>query len=307
LLDCPQTLLALYRNYEFDSQYGELLVLRKRPSPLSPTLRAVTKTTLRIGEPLHVATAHAAIFRVNLRHNLTGRLLDFFFRVSDVYLTLAGPRDGTPWARTLVARIPPGVIPGGIPISLVPEDLADTRRLFESGTIDERWDTLAITGPGSAAFASNAEVEVFELPEIKILQRERTPTDIRELRNRGWLADGAIEVLNREGIASISEREVVDVSPDLGITLVQGFAVPSTDKRSLYLEVDGRLYPAAWGERRGDVAMIHGRSALFSGFTAAIPNWVLGTATHHMRIAEVSEDETSVWTSEKLVSFRVLH
>jgi len=305
LLDCPQTMLALYRNYQFDGQYGGLLLLRKRPSSLPATLRAVTKTTMRMGQPLHVATAHAAIVRVDLRHNLSGRLLDFFFRVSDVYLTLAGPRGETPSARTFVVRIPPGVVPGGIPISLATEDLADTRRLFESATIDERWDTLAITGPGSAAFAPSAEVEVFELPEVTVSQRERIPTDIRDLRNLGWLADARIELLNHQGIAAISEREVVDASPDLGITLVQGFAVPSSEKGALYVEVDGRLYPATWAARRGDVAMIHGRAALASGFTAAIPNWVLGTATHHMRIAEVSEDETSVWRSEKLVSFRV--
>jgi hypothetical protein len=218
---------------------------------------------------------------------------------------LAGPRGGTPWARTFVARIPPGVIPGGIAISLVPEDLSDMRRLFESGTIDERWDTIAITGPGSTVFASNATVEVFELPDITISQRERLPTDIRELRDLGWLPDARIELLNGEGITAISEREVVEVSPERGIMQVQGFAVPPREQRSLYVEVDGRLYPATWGGHRGDVAMIYGRSAVLSGFTAEIPNWVLGPAAHQMRVAEVSEDETSFWRSDKLVRFRI--
>lgn len=300
LLDCPQTLLALYRNYEFDNQYGMLLLLRKRTHPLPGALRTATKTTLHIGQPLRVETTHPAIVRVNLRHNLTGKLRDFLFRLPDVYITLAGPR-----GRTSVARIPPGVVPGGVPLSIVPEDLVDTRRLFESATINERWNTLSITGPGSAAFTDVADVEILEVPGVAVSAREKIPTELRGLRDLGWLQDARIELLDSSGVTAFSEREVVDLAGDLGITTVQGFALPSSDKRSLYIEIDGHLYPAHWGERRGDVATIYGRDALLSGFSAAIPNWVLGTGTHQMRVVEVSEDESTVWRGEKAVSFRV--
>lgn len=300
-LDCPQTLLALYRNYEFDSQYGELLLLRKRGTPLSQDLRPVAKATLRIGQPLRVGTAQTAVVRVKLRHNFMGRLKDFFFRVPDVYLTLSGPR-----GRTLVARIPPAVVEGGIPITLVPEDLGDARRLFETGTIDERWDTLAITGPGSAAFSNTADVEILELPTVTITQREHAPANIRDLKNMGWLPDARVELLNHAGITDVSESEVAEVPGNTGIVVVQGYALPSADRRSLYIEVDERLYPASWGERRGDIAMMHGRSALNAGFTAALPNWVLGTAAHRLRVDEVSQDETTLWRGEKQLTFRVI-
>jgi len=127
------------------------------------------------------------------------------------------------------------------------------------------------------------------------------------LRNAGWLSDAAIELVNGSGITAISEREVVEVPNDLGILIVEGYAVPSTDKRSLFIEIDGHLHAATWGAPRGDVAMLHGgAAALNSGFSAMVPNWMLDPSVHRMRVAEVSEDNSTVWRGEKQVSFRIV-
>lgn len=172
LLDCPQTALALYRNYEFDSAYGTILLLHARSKPLPSGMQLVERTTMTLGkmlddtkmamgQPLHFATRNPISVRVFLDYTLQGRLADLFFRVPPVYAILSGPQKKAYW------RIPPRVISGGIPLSLIPLDLEDTRKLFETGRTEANFDTIAISGPGAASFSPTARVEIYELSGLR--------------------------------------------------------------------------------------------------------------------------------------------
>lgn len=302
LLDCPQTMVALYRNYEFDSQYGSILLLRKRSASLPGEMAPLKKTSMRVGEPVHVSEDHTTVVHIFLRHNISGSLRDLFFRIDEVEAMLSGPR-----GRTLAARIPPAVLDGGIVLNIVPEDFEDARRLFESATVNEKWDTIAIGGPGISSFAPVAEVEIDAAPGVTVSARPGVPSNLTSLHAFGELSDMRIEMLNSEGVSAISEREVVELSNDRGYTTIHGWAVPTAnEKRSLYVDVDGHIYPASWESPRVDVEVMFGAPARNSGFTAAIPNWMLGTAVHRARLVEVSEDQTAYWPGDKVVSFRIV-
>jgi len=157
LLDCPQTALALYQNYEFDSMYGGLMVLRARAEPLSATMHFVRQTTMKLGQPLRLSEEHDPVIRIFLNYNLCGRLAEFFFRIPPVYATLSGPN-----GRTIIHRIPPAVLSGGVPLGMMPADLEDARRLFAAGRTAAAFDSIALSGPGMADFAPTARVDVYE-------------------------------------------------------------------------------------------------------------------------------------------------
>jgi hypothetical protein len=157
LLDCPQTARALYENYEFDSLYGKVMLLRLRRQALPSTVRYARRMTMTIGQPLSVGKERDSVIRILLKYTLSGRLADFFFRIPPIYATLSGPN-----GRSMMHRIPHAVLAGGIAMRLMPADLEDARRLFETGRTATEFDTIAISGPGAEYLERFARVDVYE-------------------------------------------------------------------------------------------------------------------------------------------------
>ncbi|MEO8131052.1 MAG: hypothetical protein ABI822_28395, partial [Bryobacteraceae bacterium] len=212
LLDIPQTAFTLYRYYEWDSTYGPLVLLHKRAAPLDSTLRLQQSTEVHLGEAIQVpVSTHPLIVRVAMNFTALGRLRDFLFRVPEVRGILAS--EGT---RFITARIPPLVLPGGVPVNLLPVDLDEFQSLFRDSTLNEPMTSLVVSGEGVSAFSSPAHVEIYEAPGISLHFKTPLIPDLSKLTDLGTLADSRVEMLNNLGVIGISEREVVEVKAAAG-------------------------------------------------------------------------------------------
>ncbi len=301
LLDIPQTALALYRNYEWDSAYGALILLRKRSAPLDATLRLLQTSDVRLGEPVQLpASNHPLIARVLLRFNVMGRLRDFFFRVPEVRGILAS--EGT---RFITARIPPLVLPGGVPVNLFPIDLNELQSLFRDDTLNEPMTSLVISGEGASAFSSPAHVEVYEAPGISLHFRTPVVPDLSKLTALGVLDDCRVEMLNNSGVIGISEREVAEVTAHSGYLEVRGWAV---NVSSVYVQLDGKLYPATYGLPRQDISILYRTAeSAKSGFSWAYPSWKLGATVHELSLKMLAPNGSGYHDMGRKVRFRIVH
>jgi hypothetical protein len=135
------------------------------------------------------------------------------------------------------------------------------------------------------------------------------PLDLRTLQDRGT-ADGIrIELFNGSGIEDYGPNEVIDV-PSPGYFTVQGSAVDRARNElpaSVWIELDGRLYPATYGSARRDIAALSGNPALRDcGYEWIVPAWKLGAAVHTIAVKVVSRDGTAFYSSPKTLRFRML-
>ena len=301
LLDIPQTALTLYRNYEWDSTYGELVLLRKRSAPLDVILRLLQTSDVRLGEAVQLpASNHPLIARVMLRFTMLGRLRDFFFRVPEVRAILAS--EGT---RFLIARVPPLVLPGGVPVNLLPADLNEFQSLFRDNTLSEPMTSLVVSGAGASAFSSPVRVEVYELPGISLNFQTPVIPDLSKLNSLGVLADCRVEMLNNSGVIGISEREVVEVTAQAGYLEVRGWAV---NVSSVYVQLDGKLYRATYGLPRQDIFSLYRTpESAQSGFTWAFPSWKLGGSGHELSLKMLAANGSGYFDMAKKVHFRIVH
>ncbi len=302
LLDIPQTALALYRNYEWDSTYDALVLLRKRSQPLNANLRPLQTVDVHIGSPVNLPVSnHPVIAKVILKFNLLGSLRDFFFRVPEVRGILAS--EGT---RFITARVPPLVLPGGIPANLLPVDLNELQSLFRDNTLNEPMTSIVVSGEGSSAFADPVHVEIYELPEISLNFRTPVLPDLTKLIPMGILEDCRIEVLNNTGVIGISEREVVEVKDPAGYLEVRGWAVNGA--AAVYMQLDGKLYPANYGRPRQDIFILYRTpESAKSGYDWAYPSWKLGTGVHELSLKLLSPDGTGYYDTTRKVRFRIVH
>jgi hypothetical protein len=240
------------------------------------------------------------IARVQLKFNLMGRLRDFFFRVPEVRGILAS--EGT---RFITARVPPLVLPGGVPVNLLPVDLNEFTSLFRDNTLNEPMTSLVISGEGASAFADPVHVEVYEVPGISLSFRTPAVPDLSTLTSHGILDASRIETINNIGVIAISEREVVEVKDPAGFVDVRGWAVNAS---SVYVELDGKLYPANYGRHREDIFILYRTpEAAKSGFDWAFPSWKLGSGVHELSLKMLTPDGTGYYEIAKELRFRVIH
>jgi hypothetical protein len=301
LLDCPQTELAMFRNYEFDGMYGTRMLLRKRALPLSANLRLVKRTSMRIGETFHTGASQSPVVRIHLRYTPVGALKYLFFRVPEIMVVLNGPA-----GRPTIARLPPGVAAGGIPLTLIPPDFGRARQLFQTGRMDVRYDTIAITGPGISAFEQTALVEVLEVPGIPASTSTPTLADLSGVAPGELFSDFQVQWITGTNVGGLSENDVRAVRSDRGTTTVVGWVRPSNTYNALYAEVEGRLYPCEWGTPRSDVASaLKDPEALNSGFTVTLPDDLLGVTTHRIRLIKISADGKQYSAASRMTSFRI--
>jgi hypothetical protein len=301
LLDIPAAFVALYRNYEFDSQYGGRMLLRKRAKPLSARSRLLQTTEMRLGQPLLIPpSAHPLLARVFLNLNFSGRLADFFFRVPEIRAILS-PDD----SRFMIARVPPKVLPDGIPLNFLPVDPLDLRSLFQDSKVNERMTSLVIGGAGAGSFSDPLRVDIYELPEVPLSFRTVAMPELTSVTTSGTIDDCKIESLNEIGVIGIAPLEVTEVRDTPGYLSVRGWATAAS---AVLLQVDGKLYPANYPSARPDIAaLFHTSRALQSGFDWAIPAWKLGGSVHELSVKVTSADGADKYDCAQKVRFKMVH
>lgn len=300
LLDMPATTLALYRHYDFDSVHGPRMLLRRRPAPrfAAPVFRETVH--FRMGEPLHFEDrGRALIGRLHLTPSLAGAARRFLLRLPEVDAMLSSD-DGL----VVGARVPPDVLSGPVPLNFVPVNLEEARALFERNEA-ANYNALVLIGPGTSAYRAGISAELWEIPGLTLT---RPPAATMPAGDYGTAEAGRIEVINGLGASDYGPNEVVEV-PAPGYVQISGWAFDQprgAPAPAVWIEVDGKSYPATHGLPRMDIASGFRNPALgASGFQWAFPAWKLGTGVHEVRLKVASADGKARYSTAQRLRVRL--
>jgi hypothetical protein len=306
LLDAPATSIAIFKHYELDSSYGTRLLLRKRAQPLNGEVRLLRSEALGFGQPLKVPqSTHPLFARVHLQLNRIGQLRRFLFRVDEVDAVMSSPG-----GRFLTARVPPELMPDGIPLNFLPSNLESTSALLRDRQVNEPFDDLVFYGPGTSGFETPFRAEIYEMPGIALSMKTAAALDLSALRSLGTLDTARLESLNNASAAEIPQSEVMELSAKSAMLLVQGWAFDNASRMpasAVFIDLDGKLYPSNYGGDRQDVAALFGsRDLARTGFQWGLPTWKLGRATHEISLKIVSSDGKGYYDAGKKNRFRIV-
>ncbi len=307
LLDVPATSIAMFRQYEFDSSYGARLLLRKRARPLDGTARLVRSETIAFGQPLRLPeSGHPLFARARLRLSPLGQLRKFLLRIPEIDVILSSAA-----MRSLVARVPPEVMPDGIPVNFLPSSLERARMLFEARSVEAPFSELVFFGPGANDFENPFQADVYEMPGINLSTKNAPAPDLSATRYLGALDTARLESLNNTSAVEIPERETMELGGKPAMLVVQGWAFDSfahTPAAAVFIEMDGKLYPANYGTPRLDVAaLFKSRGLAATGFQWSMPAWKLGTATHEISVKVLASDGKGYYDVSKKNRFRIVN
>jgi hypothetical protein len=117
-----------------------------------------------------------------------------------------------------------------------------------------------------------------------------------------------IEVIGGLGVMDYSPREVIELHGTPGYVAIQGWAIDamrSEPAGRVYVELDGKTYPARYGMPHAAVAAALGRQYATAGFQWVAPEWMLGGAVHELRLRFLSRDGLRWCASRQRFRFRV--
>jgi hypothetical protein len=298
LLDAPATAVSMFRQYEFDGMYGRHLLLRKRAQPRFGTLRLLDRRDVPLAQPLRFpANEHPLAARIFLKWNPRGRLLKFFFRIPEIRLVA-----WTSQGRALNVRVPPDVLADGVP-SFLPIDMNATRALF-GGSSPGRIDALLVGGPGARYLEPVAHVEIYSVPGIVMPPAPSPLPDLSTLRPLGSIDSWRMEMLNQTEAGAFAQ---VTVPGDLGYVRLKGWAVVQGDVAGgVVVELDGKPYPADYGEPRPDVgALFHAPGPLNCGFEWSVPAADLGKDWHVLGVKILNRERTGYYEGSRGLRFKM--
>ncbi len=116
----------------------------------------------------------------------------------------------------------------------------------------------------------------------------------------------AIDILN--GLTVNQEKQPLQLHGD-SIT-VTGWAVDGdkkTDAGGVYIDIDGRLFPASYGLNRPDVAKSFNNSSYqYSGFESIIPVSNLIEEQHTLSIKILTKDRKAYYNTEQKLMFNIM-
>jgi hypothetical protein len=298
LLDAPATAVSMFRHYEFDGMYGRHLLLRKRAQPRFGTLARLESRDAALSQPLRFpANEHPLAARIFLKWNLRGQLLKFFFRIPEIRLVA-----WTSQGRALNVRVPPDVLAGGVP-TFLPIDMDATRALF-NGASPGRIDALLVGGPGALYLEPAAHVEIYSVPGIVLPPAPSPLPDLSALRQLGSIESWRMEMLNQTEASAFAQ---VTVPGDLGYVRLKGWAVVQGDVAGgVVVELDGKPYPADYGEPRPDVgALFHAPGPLHCGFEWSVPAADLGKDWHVLTLKILNRERTGYYEGSRGLRFKM--
>jgi hypothetical protein len=202
----------------------------------------------------------------------------------------------------LNARVPPEVLDNGVP-NFLPVDMIAARALFHSEPAG-RIDALSLGGPGARYLNPAAEVEIYEAGDASLPPQPPPAPDFSRLERRGVIDTWRFEVLNETGAGAFSEVSVPDTR---GYVRVQGWALAhGAAAAGVYIELDGRPYPAEYGKLRPDIgALFHTGGVPAFGFEWSVPVWNLGKSWHQLAIRIMPRDETGYYDGGRKLRFRM--
>lgn len=120
----------------------------------------------------------------------------------------------------------------------------------------------------------------------------------------------AVDALQRSHTGGEQQEQQIVLSPGEEYVTISGWAI---DKQAdnlaggVYLDIDGKLYPAAYGYPREDVADALGNTAYRAcGFRREIPAAALGMGPHTLSVRVLTHDQTHYYAPPTTVSFSLV-
>ncbi len=111
-------------------------------------------------------------------------------------------------------------------------------------------------------------------------------------------------MLNDTGAVGFSRLIVPETR---GYVEMRGWAVIGNEAAgAVWMELDGKLRPAWYGEPRRDIAALFGRADdLPCGFTATIPQWELGKSWHELSLRILTRDHSGYYDGGRTLRFKM--
>lgn len=289
LLDVPSGSLSIYQWYEFDSRYGDQLLLRRRASQRSSAVRDLGESHGAIGTLIDVPESrHPITGSVRMKLTPYGRLVKFCYKVPEVYLYAFGG-DGAAWRN----RIVPDVLSNQGPISFLPFDLNGMEDLMARNHVGSRIRKFMISGPGAALYESEVEVRFAELADVELTEGPRATSEFENVPSGFTVDTWRIDTINGEDGGF---RKQVSYSKAPPFIWLKGWAVDpiSGDCASaVAIEVDGgRLTQAVYGLPYPSIPIVlKDQKCTTAGFEWALP---LSKGKHTLQL-KILSSKRDIW------------
>jgi hypothetical protein len=298
LLDDGASWRALFDHYDIVRSLPEFLVLRRRASPRFRGPNALCSQAATWNSDIQLpftGSKDYVVMRADIQKSAWGVARGFLFRNSPVFLVATyGSGQQVRW------RVTRGNLVDGAFIGVLPQNLEDSKFYFgdTEARPDQRVRSIRFETPGLIEFSSAIQIswsttalrdEAGHGDRGPAVHRAETsaarPTDLKAVplwfsRPLNKDTDGYVDYVDGRSFTGQTEADVA-----AGVVELSGWAVdgPShSAASSVFIDVDGSLYPAKYGLPRPDVAAGLGNTALGgSGFSA---RFVLKPGSHRVRV-----------------------
>ncbi len=316
LINVPAMWLALYKWYDMEkweehlspsAAYTQLsvgrlqdnlrplMLLKRRQTPRFQTLELIKNQEYKSNEFMELPVSdQPVIMSLSMKLTLLGKLSKTFFKIPAVWIELITD------AGYQKFRVVPDTLNDGMMIDTLPLNLRDVYYLLHKNQARGQVFAFRISGKGMSLYEKTMSIEFYKIPELH-LERFRLPA----LSSIPQTSSSTL--YNIENIDTYEISEPTDTQQKF--VLITGWAVDDKlqDKAGgIYIEIDGRLFPAYYGFPRKDVAeFFHVPKYAFSGFQAGIPAAKLGKGNHSLSVKVLTKDKKMYYAPERTMNFGI--
>lgn len=300
LFDVPATFLAIYKWYDFDSDYGQQILLRKRLQPRFRDLKQLVAPHQVNADSVEVPQSlHPVVGSIQLSLTLAGRLSKLFWKVPEVDLRRIGAHGAYGDSRAAPAAL---ASPG--PLNFMPFNLESIRNLTERNQVDTRVTHIGLFGPGVSLYQPQVTVQFREIPGIELTEAAQAYDAFRGVAERGSFNTWRIEKVS--GIDAASVKEVI-VPASQPWTQVSGWAIDPASGNcatAVTIRVDGtRNTQTAYGTFNSAIPILFpGDKCRTAGFEWAVP---LSKGTHTLQVRILSTARDAWYTADSTLTVNV--
>ena len=292
LLDSPATSLSLYRWYDFDGQFGEKLLLRRRDAARFTGVRPLLNVHGEISKLVNVPESQRPVTgAVSMRLTTYGRLVKLLWKVPDVMLE-AFSGDGLAWAQ----RITPDTLSNDGPFSFVPFDPDGMRMLFEQQRSKAHVRQFRITGPGSSLYEPEFTVRFAELEGVTLPDAASPIAEFARIPTGGNINTWRIDSVNGRDAGAAQQVSFEKTPPFMWL---KGWAVDPFSEDcagAVAVEMDGKLMQAVYGIPKPIVpVLLKGQRCASGGFEWALH---LPKGSHKLQLKILSTKRDVWYTSD---------
>jgi len=162
LIDVPALWLTLYKWYDLDQRFQEMLLLRRRAQARFSEVKHNYSTQGRVGEYINIPSSeHPVIMELGLELNAIGILRKILFRIPEVRMQLSD-------SSGVIGdyRVIPDTLADGLLVNSLPLGLEGVSVLLNQGKIQESVIRFEVYGEGARFYKPEISLDFYEIPGI---------------------------------------------------------------------------------------------------------------------------------------------